>query len=490
MGCIAGAEHLPPEMIQPLQLCDSSHEFHSWGTNWRRLQKPLIHFVNCTCPEPSFVSWLKLKKMRYQQLSKDLYIHNRANFTKQMKPGGLAVFVSNDIMPTSADGSLPFKQASDIFHLSGVDQEESVLVMFPDSHLAKHREILFLKETNAEIAIWEGAKLDKEQAFEVAGVRTVYWIGQYERIMHALMAEASCVYLNSNEQTRANIDVETREMRFSKSTREKYPHYEYERSAPIMHRIRSVKSSEEIEQMQRACNITKDGLERVLKFVKPGVMEYEIEAEFAHEFLRQGSRGFAYTPIIASGFNACVLHYIENEAECKAGDVILMDVGAEYGNYAADMTRCIPVSGKFTPRQKDVYNSVLSVMKDSSNLLRPGVSLHEYHAQVGELMTEQLLKLKLIDQHDVSKQNPDWPAYKKYFMHGTSHFIGIDVHDVGQWHEPIQEGNVFTVEPGIYIREENLGIRLENDLVVQKEGYRDLMGHIPLEADEIEDLMN
>ena len=382
--------------------------------------------------------------MRYKQLSNDLYINNRKNFTKHMKPGGLAIFVSNDIMPTSADGHLPFKQASDIFHLSGVDQEESVLVMFPDSHLEKHREILFLKETNEEIAIWEGAKLNKEQAFGVSGVRTVYWKSQMERILHALLAEASCIYLNSNEHTRAHIDVETQEIRFSKHIRKTYPHYHYERCAPIMHRIRSVKANEEIEQMQQACNITKDGFERVLKFVKPGVMEYEIEAEFAHEFLRQGSRGFAYTPIIASGFNACVLHYIENDAQCNAGDVILMDVGAEYGNYAADMTRCIPVSGKFTDRQKDVYNAVLSVMKDASNLLRPGVSLHEYHKQVGDLMTEQLLNLKLIDRHDVEKQNPDWPAYKKYFMHGTIHFIGIDVHDVGPWHEPIQEGNVLS----------------------------------------------
>jgi Xaa-Pro aminopeptidase len=257
-----------------------------------------------------------------------------------------------------------------------------------------------------------------------------------------------------------------------------------------MHRIRAVKAPAEIEQMQRACNITKAGFERVLGFVKPGVKEYEIEAEYAHEFLRRGSRGFAYTPIIASGFNACVLHYIENAAVCHQGDVLLMDVGAEYGNYASDMTRCIPVSGRFTERQKNVYNSVLRVMRSAMALLRPGVSLHEYHRQVGELMTKELLDLKLIDRHDVEKQNPDWPAYKKYFMHGTSHFIGLDVHDVGLWHEPIRAGHAFTVEPGIYIREEALGIRLENDIVVTHDGFVDLMADIPLESAHIEDLMN
>ncbi|MGB1031533.1 MAG: M24B family metallopeptidase, partial [Flavobacteriales bacterium] len=296
--------------------------------------------------------------------------------------------------------------------------------------------------------------------------------------------------LNNNEHTRASIEVETRDMRFGKWFRNEYPNYSIERAAPIMHRIRAIKHPEEVEQMQKACDITKSGLERVLKMVKPGVKEYEIEAEFAHEFLSNGSRGFAYTPIIASGANACVLHYIENHDVCSAGEVILMDVGAEYGNYAADMTRCIPVSGKFTSRQKQIYNAVLSVMKDATKLLQPGVFLGEYHKQVGELMTEQLLNLGLISKNEVEKQNPAYPAYKKYFMHGTSHFIGLDVHDVGLWHEPIKAGNVFTVEPGIYIREEGLGIRLENDILIQENGQRDLMGHIPLEAEAIEDLMN
>ena len=407
-----------------------------------------------------------------------------------MEKGGLALFFSNDIYPTSADGTLPFKQSADAFYLSGVDQEETVLLLFPDAHDPRDREILFSLETSEELAIWHGAKLTKEEATAQTGIANVQWLGNFDATLHRLMAEAEVLYLNDNQHTRANSPIETREMRENARIRAKYTNHRIGRSAPILHRIRAVKHEDEILQMQRACDITKAGFERVLQFVKPGVMEYEIEAEFMHEFLRRGSKGFAYTPIIGSGFNACVLHYIENQSECKDGEVILMDVGAEYGNYASDMTRCVPVSGRFTARQKAVYNSVYSVMQDAMKLLKPGVSLHEYHKEVGELMTKQLLDLKLIDKHDVEKQNPAWPAYKKYFMHGTSHFIGLDVHDVGLWHEPIQEGNVFTVEPGIYIREENLGIRLENDIVIKKDGFLDLMSHIPLEADEIEDAMN
>ena len=428
--------------------------------------------------------------MRYKKLPADLYVRNRKAFGDQMKPGGLALFFSNDIYPTSADGTLPFKQATDIFWLTGVDQEETVLLLFPDAHNPTDREILFTRETNEEIAIWEGAKLDKEQATQETGIQNVQWIAALERTLHRLLAEAHSIYLNDNPHTRADITVETRTMRENKAIREKYSNYEFERSAPILYGLRALKSAEEIDQMQRACDITHAGLERVLKFVKPGVMEYEIEAEFMHEFLRRGSRGFAYTPIIGSGFNACVLHYIENSDECRAGEVILMDVGAEYGNYASDMTRCIPVSGRFTDRQKDVYNAVLRVMRGAMNLLKPGVSLHQYHIEVGELMTEELLGLGLISSADVQAQNPAWPAYKKYFMHGTSHFIGLDVHDVGHWHEPIQAGHVFTVEPGIYIREENLGIRLENDILITEDGFVDLMGNIPVEVEEIENLMN
>ncbi len=428
--------------------------------------------------------------MKYTPLNASTYRQHRDGFKSHLTPGSLAIFQSNDIMPTNADGTMPFRQSSDLLYLCGVDQEETVLLIFPDAHNTAHKEILFVKETSEEIAIWEGAKLTKEQARELTGISTVHWISDFHKMLPALMAEARSVYLNSNEHTRAKVEVETRDARFGKWLREQYPLHNYERSAPIMHRIRSVKSDGEIKQMQTACNITDKAFRRILGMIKPGVYEYEIQAELAHEFLMNRSRGFAYEPIIASGFNACVLHYIANNQECKAGDVILMDVGAEYGNYASDMTRCVPVSGRFTERQKEVYNAVLRVMRGAMNLLRPGVFLSDYHVQVGKMMEEELLKLGLLTQEDINNQNPDWPAYKKYFMHGTSHFIGLDVHDVGLWQEPIKAGNVFTVEPGIYIREENLGIRLENDILITENGFVDLMANIPLEADEIEALMN
>ncbi len=429
--------------------------------------------------------------MKYDRIDKQLYIKNRKNFTAQMEANALAVFNSNDIYPVSADSTLPFAQHRDILFLSGVDQEESILVLFPDAKNENHREVLFLKETSDLIAVWEGEKLTKEQAFEVSGIKTVYWLNQFPVIFKQMMAEAAAIYLNTNEHLRANTEVETREDRFIKQVKVDYPAHQVRKSAPIMHRIRSVKDQIELDLMQRACKITEAGVRRVLGFVKPGVWEYEIEAELAHEFLRNRSKGFAYTPIIASGKNACVLHYIENNQECKAGDVILLDVGAEYANYSSDLTRCIPVSGRFTDRQRQVYNAVLHVKKEAEKLLVPGTIMAEYHKEVGRIMEGQLLNLGLIDQTDIKNQNPDWPAYKKYFMHGTSHFLGLDTHDVGIWHEPIQAGMVFTCEPGIYIPEEGLGIRLEDDLVVQSSGAPfNLMKDIPLEAEEIEDLMN
>ena len=428
--------------------------------------------------------------MKYHPIDRNLFIENRKNFVKRLKPKSIAIFNSNDIMPTNADGTMAFRQNNDLFFLSGVDQEESMLVIFPDAADSAHREILFLKETSELIAIWEGAKLNKEQAFEVSGIRTVYWLDQFERVFRGLMREAEHVYLNSNEHTRAVVEVETREARWNKWCQETYPLYEYERSAPIMHDLRAIKHQVEVDMIQTACNITEKGLRRLLGFIKPGVWEYEIEAELMHEFLRNRSRGFAYTPIIASGFNACVLHYIENNQQCKDGDVILMDFGAEYGNYASDLTRCLPVNGRFTPRQRDVYEAVLRVMKGATNMLRPGTMLAEYHREVGLMMEKELLQLNLITQTDIDNQDPKWPAYKKYFMHGTSHFIGLDVHDVGDWNKPIEPGMVFTCEPGIYIREENLGIRLENDILVTDGDPNDLMANIPLEAEEIEDLMN
>jgi len=429
--------------------------------------------------------------MKYDRINKELYIRNRSKFISQLEDGALAVFNSNDIYPISADSTMPFQQHRDILYLSGVDQEESILVLFPGCKNENHREVLFLRETNAHIAVWEGEKLDKQMAYETSGIKTVYWLEQFQSIFKQMMAEASTVYINTNEHLRANTDVETREDRFIKKLKIDYPAHQYRKSAPIMHRIRSVKEQEELELLQKACNITEAGFRRLLGFIQPGVWEYEIEAELAHEFLRNRSKGFAYTPIVASGKNACVLHYIENNKQCLDGDVILLDVGAEYANYASDLTRCVPVNGRFTARQKQVYNAVLNVKKEAEKLLVPGTILADYHKEVGNIMERQLLDLGLIDQTDIKNQKPEWPAYKKYFMHGTSHFLGLDTHDVGIWNEPIQAGMVFTCEPGIYIPEEGLGIRLEDDLVVQASGAPfNLMRNIPIEADEIESIMN
>ncbi|MEK9829367.1 MAG: aminopeptidase P N-terminal domain-containing protein [Schleiferiaceae bacterium] len=428
--------------------------------------------------------------MRYHPLNSALFVKNRARFAATLAPKSLAIFHSNDIYPTSADGTLPFKQASDIFWMSGVDQEESVLVVFPDAPKPEHKEVLFLRETNAHIAVWEGAKLDKEQAFAVSGIKTVYWLQDWDRVMKELMSQTEHVYLVTEEHLRRNNPVETRTMRLNKALKEAYPHHSYKRSAPTLNALRAVKTEEEVEVMQIAADVTAAGYDRILRFLKPGVTEYDLEAEFMHEFLRKRSRGFAYTPIIGSGANACVLHYIENNMPCNDGELVLFDVGAEYGNYACDVTRCFPVNGTFTPRQREVYEAVLRVEKAAIELLRPGAILAEYHVQVGELMTKELIGLGLITQADVDAQDPAWPAYKKYFMHGTSHYLGVDVHDYGLWDgSPMQEGMVFTCEPGIYIPEEGLGIRIEDDIVITKEGHINLTKAIPKEVDEIEAIM-
>lgn len=429
--------------------------------------------------------------MKYHQIPAELFIENRKKFTAQMTKNTLAIFNSNDIYPISADSTIPFQQHRDIFYLSGVDQEESILVLFPTASNPAHKEILFLKETNDHIAVWEGAKLNKEQAFAATGIKTVYWLQQFDTILKQLMAEASGVYINTNEHLRADTTVQTREDRFVLKLKNDFPAHQLYKSAPILHAIRSVKEKIELDLLQSACNITEKGIRRLLPFIKPGVWEYEIEAELAHEFLRNRSRGFAYKPIIASGKNACVLHYIENNAQCKDGELILLDVGAEYANYASDLTRCIPVNGRFSERQKAVYSAVLHVKKEAQKLLVPGTMMAEYHKEVGLLMQAELVKLGLIDQTDIKNQDPNWPAYKKYFMHGTSHFLGLDTHDVGLWNVPIQENMVFTCEPGIYIPEEGLGIRIEDDIVIQATGEPfNLMGNIPIEIDEIETLMH
>lgn len=429
--------------------------------------------------------------MKYLPIDSSLFINNRKNFTAKMKPSSLAVFNSNDIYPISADSTMPFQQHRDIFYLSGVDQEESILVLFPDCPKEKHREILFLKETNAHIAIWEGEKLTKEKAFETSGIKTVYWLQDMEKIMFELMTQCDTVYINTNEHYRANVETETREDRYTKWLKEKYPAHSVAKSAPILQRLRSIKSQIEINLIQQACNITEKGFRRILNFVKPDVWEYEIEAELMHEFLLNRSKGFAYTPIIASGNNANVLHYIENNKQCKAGDLILFDTAAEYANYSSDLSRTIPVSGKYSVRQKAVYNAVLRVKNEATKLLTPGTIWADYHLEVGKIMTSELLGLGLLDKADIQNENPDWPAYKKYFMHGTSHHMGLDTHDYGILTEPMQANMVFTVEPGIYIPEEGFGIRLEDDVVIQKSGEPfNLMRNIPIEAEEIEALMN
>ena len=407
--------------------------------------------------------------MRYQPLKADLFARHRARFTASLKPNSVAFFNSSDIYPTSADGSFPFKQATDILWLSGIDQEESILVLFPDAPKPEQREMLFLVETNDLIARWEGAKLSKDEARALSGIQSIHWLSDFDRILREVMAHAQHAYLLSHEHIRRNNPVETREDRFGADLRRRFPNQEYERSAPALMALRAVKDPEEVAIMQVAADITAAGYDRVLRFLKPGVWEYELEAEFLHEFVRLRSHGFAYTPIIGSGANACVLHYITNDAQVHDGDMVLFDVGAVYGNYACDVTRCFPANGRFTPRQRQVYEAVLRVEKAAINLLKPGVRLPDYHVQVGELMTEELIGLGLITREDVAQQDPSWPAYKKYFMHGTSHYLGLDVHDYGLWDgSEIKEGMVFTVEPGIYIPEEGLGIRIEDDIVVTK----------------------
>lgn len=427
---------------------------------------------------------------RYEKISSQLFIQNRKNFSEHLKPGSIAIFFSNDIMPTNADGAMGFRQNSDLFYLTGIDQEDTMLIIFPDAKDKKYKEVLFVKETNETIAIWEGEKLSKQQAYEVSGISTVFWTHQFEQILKTLIYQAEYVYLNSNEHLRKYIETETAQDRWNKKIMQLYPLHKYERSAPILFKLRAIKHTIEIDLIQQACNITEKAFRRVLKFVRPNVWEYEIEAEMLHEMIINRSKGYAYSPIIASGKNACVLHYTENNKQCKDGEVILIDAAAEYANYASDMTRCIPVNGKFTKRQKEVYKSVLFVLKEATKLLKPGMTFEQYNKEVGKMMTEELLKLKLLTKDEVKKQNPDNPTYKKYFMHGTSHFLGIDVHDVGFFYEPMQAGMVFTCEPGIYIPEENLGIRLENNILITKKGQINLMQNIPIEPEEIEDLMN
>ena len=427
--------------------------------------------------------------MRYGPIDPQLFVENRRRFRELLPAGSLAIFNANDILPTNADGTLALKQNTDLFYLTGVDQEETILLVCPDAALKKHREILFLRETSEHILVWEGYKLTKEQGREVSGIKTVMWLDAFPAVLAALMNEAEYVYLNANEHIRSVVEVQTRDARFIQDLQARYPLHQYRRAARLTHQLRAIKSAEEIRLMRRACEITGSAFRRVLGFVQPGVWEYEIEAEILHEFVRSGSRGPAYTSIIGSGESATILHYISNDRQCQAGDVLLMDFGAEYANYAADMTRSIPVSGTFTPRQRQVYEAVLTVFKFARTKLVAGNSIEAYHKEVGECMTQELLKLDLLKADDVKNQDPDAPLYKKYFPHGTSHYLGLDVHDVGYKYRTFEPGMVYTNEPGIYIREEKLGIRLENDFLITATGNDDLMADIPLELADIERLM-
>ncbi len=428
--------------------------------------------------------------MRYEPIDPALFVQNRARLREMLPPRSLVVLNSNDLLPTNADGTTLLRQNSDIFYLSGIHQEETVLVLFPDAPDEKHREMLFTRETSEEIAIWEGEKHTKESARATSGVEHVHWADAFPGIFRLLMTQADHVFLNTNEHPRAADAVETRDLRFIRETQRRYPLHDYRRLAPLMAELRLIKGEGEVDLIRAACDITEAGFRRVLGFIRPGVREYEVEAEMAHEYLRRGADGFAYDPIVGSGKNACVLHYVENHDVCEDGEMVLMDAAARYANYNSDLTRTVPVNGRYTERQRAVYDAVLRTMRGCAEMLRPGVVLKDFQEEAGKMVESELLGLGLLEQKDIDDQDPDKPAYKKYFMHGTSHHMGLDVHDIGDLWAPVRPGMVFTVEPGIYIREEGLGCRLENDYLIGEDRNIDLMASIPVEADEIEELMN
>jgi len=427
--------------------------------------------------------------MKYLPIDKKLFIQNRKRFAKQLENKSIAVFNSNDIMPTSADGTHGFIQQTDLLYLSGIDQAESTLVICPDAREEKNREFLFVKETNPKIALWEGHKYSKDEARAVSGIKSVYWNHEFEDVFIPLVFESDNIYLNTNEHLRADRNVQTRDARFLRWCRKLFPLHRYRRLAPIMHDLRAVKSKPEVELIKKACSITDNTFRRLLGFIKPGVWEFEIEAEIYHEFIRNRSRGPAFQTIVASGADSCTLHYVKNDKQCRDGDLVLIDFGAEYANYAADLTRTVPVNGKFSKRQKDVYNAVLKVQKAAIKLLKPGKTIDDFSREVGKVMEAELIRLKLLKVAEVRKQSADQPLYKKYFPHGTSHHLGLDVHDYGNRYRKFEPGMVFTCEPGIYINDEGIGVRIENDILITKEGPVDLTGGVPREADEIEALM-
>lgn len=427
--------------------------------------------------------------MKSIPLPAELFIHNRKRLVNALLPNAVAVLNANDIMPTNADGTMGHIQNADLFYLTGIHQEETILLIAPQAFDPNHREILFIRESNEHLATWEGHKLTREQATRISGIKNVKWLSDFPTLFRQIACEADVIYLNSNEHQRAGIEVESRDARFVRECQRQFPLHRYERLARIMHRLRVVKSEPEIAAIQAACDLTGKGFKRVCKFLKPGVNEAEVEAEFAHEFIRSKGQ-FAYPPIIASGANNNILHYNQNDQICRKGDLLLLDVGAGLGNYMSDLTRTIPVSGRFTRRQKQVYNAVLRVLRAMVKTMTPGKTTKDLRTECEELLTKECVDLGLIKPAQLKKSTPDQPAVRPYFMHGVSHPIGLDVHDVTYNHFKIAPGWVLTCEPGIYIKEEGFGIRLENTILVTETGQRDLMADIPIEADEIEALMN
>jgi Xaa-Pro aminopeptidase len=427
--------------------------------------------------------------MRHKTIDRKLFIDNRRRLAELLLPNSVAVVNANDLMPVNSDATLLMHPNSDLFYLTGIEQEETVLLLAPGAHDEKLREVLFLREPNEHLKTWEGHKLSKDEATALSGVKTVKWLPEWRGVFHGAMCDAEHVYLNSNEHKRAVVEVQTRDARFVAECRAKYPLHQYHRLARLMHRLRAAKSEAELRLLREAVAITAKGFRRVARFVKPGVTEYEVEAEFAHEFLRNRAR-FAYSPIIASGANACALHYVANDQSCRKGDLLLLDVGASYANYNADLTRTIPVSGRFSRRQRQVYDAVLRVLRASIKGAVVGKLHRDWQREAQAMMNEELLSIGLLKPADVKKQSVDEPACRKYFMHGLGHLLGLDVHDVGFTTEPFGPGWVLTVEPGVYISDEGFGVRIENNIVVTESGPVDLMADIPVEAEEIEDLMN
>jgi Xaa-Pro aminopeptidase len=428
--------------------------------------------------------------MRYKPIDTSLFKKNRENFINLLPGHGVAIFHSNEQYPRNGDQYFPFRQQSDFFYLTGMDQEKSILILAPGCPNEKLREVLFLIRTNEQIAIWEGHKYTKKEAREISGIEHIQWLDGFESALKEVIAEASTVYLNSNEYVKFFSEVPDKNHRFAEEFKKQYPLHKLERAAPLLSKLRTIKSEQEIELLKEACEITGKGFERVLKHTRPGVHEFEVQAEIDHEFAINRARGHGYAPIIASGKNACVLHYVENDEECRDGDLLLMDFGAEYANYSADMSRTIPVNGKFTSRQKECYNAVLRVFNEAKKLYVPGNTINLVNEEVNKMMEAEMIKLGLFTEEDKDKQDPDEPLYKKYFMHGTAHFLGLDVHDVGTKHEPFKPGMVLTCEPGLYIREEDIGIRIENDILVTEKEPVDLMASIPITVVQIEEMMS